>query len=833
MSKRKREKQRNPSADLQKARKSFSLPLWESHPNWFTAAALTLLFLALFRFHAPLPPDTVASYSFRPFVDDCVERGVYPLWNPHIFCGMPFFASLSALYVDPVNDAVLLMTGALNWVFRFSSLVEVQRAAMMLLNHVLLGFFTFLFLRRRNLSKEASILGCLAMALMPQVIGYSNAGHSTQIASLALTPLILLLVDGLLEKRNLLFFCLTGLAAGVQLLRAHVQVCYYTWLMVGAFFLVWAVAEIRAKNAKRVPAGAGLLAGALLAGFLVSAWLNASVFEYSKYSIRGGAGGGVDYRYATAWSFSPGEMATFFIPAFMGFGGDTYWGGMPFTDFPHYFGIAVFLLAVLALALRRDRVTLFFGLFAGFALLVSFGSHFPVLYKPMFKFLPFFNKLRAPDMILLMFKFSAACLAALGAQALFDLNPDPKSGDGRKAKRALAAFGTVLAGLFLVLLLGKGAYMGWARRAGDMAGRAHDGALTDAFKALCLFGFTLGLALQVSAKKIRPGVFAFLVSAIILLDLWFVNSRIITRARADVASYFRPTSEVEFLKGQKDPFRIMTVQDRRPPNWYAYHFIQNVSGYHAAKLRAVQETLDAFGMPDDFLFKYLTQADGQYAWLDPKEVPADRVRSHHAFLKMTNVRYVLSPFSLPDSSLMLVLPPGSQGGNAVFEFKDALPRVFFPKRTVTAAGREAALGYMAGGAFDPAETAVLDAKPPADIVPSDSNRAEIVKWDIHEIEVRADIRTPSLLVFSEVYYPAGWKAFVDGRETPILRTDWMLRSVFLEPGARSVRMEFKPAVFRAGLWTTLASAGLLLLGAAFAVIRGRRKPEPGVGETAA
>jgi hypothetical protein len=251
MSKHKKEKRHALDAPRPSAKKSFSLPLWESHPYWFTVAVLTLLFLALFRFHAPLPPDTVASYSFRPFVDDCVERRVYPLWNPYIFCGMPFFASLSALYVDPVNDVVLLLTGALNLIFRFSNLIEVQRAAMMLLNHVLLGFFTFLFLRRRALSKEASILGALAMALMPQVIGYSNAGHSTQIASLALTPLIMLLVDGLLEKRNLLFFCLTGLAAGVQLLRAHVQVCYYTWLMVGAFFLVWAVAEIRNKNAGR------------------------------------------------------------------------------------------------------------------------------------------------------------------------------------------------------------------------------------------------------------------------------------------------------------------------------------------------------------------------------------------------------------------------------------------------------------------------------------------------------------------------------------------------------------------------------------------------------
>jgi hypothetical protein len=505
---------------------------------------------------------------------------------------------------------------------------------------------------------------------------------------------------------------------------------------------------------------------------------------------------------------------------------------MPFTDFPHYFGLAVFLLAVVALAVRRDRVTVFFGLLAGFALLVSFGKHLPLLYKPMFKFLPFFNKFRAPDMILLMFKFSAACLAAMGAQSLFDLKDDPKSPDGRRVRRTLTAFGAVLGILFLVLLLGRSAYLGWARRAGEMAGTAHDGALTDAFKAVCLFGFTLGLVLQVSMKKIKPAFFALALSILIVLDLMLVDGRIITPAKADVASYFHATPEVEFLKNQKQPFRILTVQDRRPPNWYWYHFIQNVSGYHAAKLRATQETLDAFGMPDDFLFKYLTRVNGQYAWKNPKDVPADRVRAHHAFMKMTNVRYVLSPVALPDSALKLVFPPGEQGGNAVFEFTGALPRVFFPKTAVTAAGRDATLNYMASGGFDPAETAVLEEKPPKEVVFSASNRAEIVKWDIHEIEVRTDIRTPSLLVFSEVYYPAGWKAVVDGRETPIVRTDWMLRSVFVEPGARTVRLEFKPAVFRGGLFVTLASAGLLLFGAVFAGVRGRRRHEAAEGEGA-
>jgi hypothetical protein len=824
MAKHKKDKRQEQNVSIPPKKKPFSFPLWEKHPYWIATFVLTLLTLYVFRFHAPLAPDTVASYSFKPFVDDALKRHIYPLWNPYIFSGMPFFASMSALFIDPINDILLILTKGLDLVFHFSNLTEVQRAAMLLLNLVLIGYFTFLFLRRRNLSKEAALIGCLAMALMPQILGYSNAGHATQIATLALMPLVLLLVDALLEKQNLLFFSLTGLAVGVQLLRSHVQICYYTYLTVGLFFAVWAVAMIREKKIRRVLSGVGLLVGVILAGFLVSALLNLSVLEYSKYSIRGGAGGGVSYDYATSWSFSPSEIATFFIPSFMGFGKETYWGAMPFTDFPHYFGMVVFVLAAIGLAVRRDRYTVFFGILAGFSLIVSFGKHFPLLYWPMYKFLPFFNKFRAPDMIHLLFKFSAVSLAAMGVQSLMEFKDDPKSLVIRNVKRTLAAFGIVLGLLFIVLLFGKQTYLGWAKKAGDLAEAAYDMALTDGLKAVCLFGLTSFLILRAAAKKIRPGVFALALSVLLVLDLWFVDRKFIESSeRPDVESYFKATPEVEYLKNQKGPFRVFTVQDQRPPNWYAYHFIPNTFGYHAAKLRIYQETLDAFGLPEGYLFKYLTQVNGQYAWKNPKDVSSQQIAAHRAFFRLTNVKYVLSPIPLPDSSLKMVAPPPGQGGCAVYEFTGALPRAFFPKGAVTAAGKDAVLGYMSSGRFDPSETAVLEEKLPGVIVPSDGNRVEIEKIDLHEIRAKADVKTPSLLVFSEVYYPAGWKAYVDGKETKIYKTDYLLRSVLLEPGSHEIRMEFKPKMFRLGLLVTLATSFLLILGAVAGGVRSRKK----------
>jgi hypothetical protein len=295
------------------------------------------------------------------------------------------------------------------------------------------------------------------------------------------------------------------------------------------------------------------------------------------------------------------------------------------------------------------------------------------------------------------------------------------------------------------------------------------------------------------------------------------------RPRADVRGYFAETLDVRYLKNQKDPFRILTVLDGRSPNWYAYHFIQSAFGYHPAKIRNYQELLDALGLPNDLLLKYFKQVDGGYAVRDPKEIPEQRVKAHRAFLKMMNIRYVLCPYTIPDSSLVPVMPAQAQGLSTVYEFREAMPRAYFPNRTIVAQGKDAVLGYMASGLFDPAETAVLEEKPPAGIEASDSNRVEITAWDLHSIGLKADVKTPSLLVLSESYYPAGWTAVVDGNPAKILKTNYVQRSVFLEPGRHEVKMEFRPRTFGLGLSLTLGSTAVLALGAVLGVILGRRR----------
>ena len=96
-----------------------------------------------------------------------------------------------------------------------------------------------------------------------------------------------------------------------------------------------------------------------------------------------------------------------------------------------------------------------------------------------------------------------------------------------------------------------------------------------------------------------------------------------------------------------------------------------------------------------------------------------------------------------------------------------------------------------------------------------SGLQELENLGIHDIELEAEVAEPALLVLSEVYYPAGWKAYVDGVETEILKTNYIMRSVAIEPGKHEIRFVFEPVRFTIGLWVTFGTLGSMVLLAFF------------------
>ena len=797
---------------------SYWVEYFEKHPNILPLALMFVLLLifynqVIFAGKTLLPPDTLASKSVQPFLKDAFKLGVYPLWNPYIFSGMPSFASLSsAPFVDLLGDVI----NAVIWVFKL--VFPLPDFTRILLNLFLFGVFMYLLMKKHTGLAFVALFSSVIMLFQPQIVAYPAFGHNTKLLTASLIPVIFWVTEELLETRKMLYLGVLGLAIGLQLLRAHVQIAYYTFLMVGLFYLYWAIETIaKKKNWKAVITSGIFLAVAVGLGMAVSAWLNLSVFEYSHYSIRGGTGGGLSYAYATSWSFSPLEILTFFIPSFVGFGGQTYWGHMPFTDFPLYMGLIPLLLAGFAFLLYRNRTTWFLGILGVLALLASFGKELPVLYGPMFKLLPFFNKFRAPNTILILLQFSVAVLAGIGLFALLRLNLEKLDKSTlKKLQNYLYGFGGFLLLLFLYLLVAKSSLFGSIAASGKITSpllqeRAYKMAVNDGLKALALFAAAFGVIWLYLKKSIQSGLLKWTLFILVIIDLWAVDFKVIhPQPKASEESFFAATDVVNFLKNDHSLYRIMPVLDDKPANWYMYHLIQNMYGYHAAKIKIYQDMLAESGLPRSFFMKYVKPVtrNGRQgmAYRTPQEINPIEWHFHQVLLNMLNVKYVLSPYPVPDSVYSVVFK--GQRKKVLFN-RGVLPRAFFVDTLQVLHGKKAIFGRMKQLDFNPKKLAIIEEKPPFPIQASSENHVIIGHYSIRKIDLNATVAKPTQLVLSEVYYPAGWKAFVDGKQTKIYKTDYFLRSIFLQPGTHKIQFVFNPRSFKLGLLITGLSLVLL------------------------
>lgn len=800
------------------------------HPFLFTTILAFVLLLILYY---PLviggktvqTPDKMTSLSHRPFFQDAAKRGIFPLWTPYIFSGMPSYGSMLGIpKVNVIDSSIHTVLNAMGRILPNPGFTFI------FLNYLFFALFMYALMRSQKVKPIASLFSAIAVIFIPQFVAFTAYGHNTKFLSLMLIPLIFLFATKLVKEKNILYFSLTALAIGFQMMRAHVQVSYYTFLMLGIYFIVEAVASWReGKQTKSILGSGALLLGAIIIGVALSSVIYMSVMDYQHYSIRGGQGGGLDFGYASNWSFHPLEMITFIIPSFMGFGGQTYWGKMPFTDYPLYFSIIVFLLAIIPFILKRDKFTWFLGILALFSLFVSFGKYLPILYTPMFKFLPYFNKFRVPSMIHILLDISLVALAGYGLQALIEFRGEKQnSKEFEKRKKALTRYFTIFAiivGVFtLFMLLGKSVYtelVAGSRSYLKAAQRdmAYNKALWDSFKSIIFLAAGIFLILQFLKNKISQTTTGIFLVLLAVIDLWFVDFKIIKpQPPASEAAYFAPTPAVNFIKQDKSLYRIFPVLDTKGGNWYMYHFLQNINGYSAAKLRIYQEFLEETGFNtqdqyrlNPFISKYWRYAvrENKPTWVPVpvQQIDPKRLAFHNAMLDMLNVKYLI------ESYLPLNDPKYTRVQNQqpwVYENTGVLPRAFFVDSVKVLSGRRSIFDYMKNGTFNPAHTAIIEEEPPFAISAADSDSVQVTAYDIHLINLQAKVKKPALMVLSEIYYPAGWKAFVDGKETKIYKTNYILRSIFLQPGSHKIEFRFAPKSFMRGVWTSVIVLILLL-----------------------
>ncbi len=824
----------------------------QSTREWLVSAGLILAALLVFFGDALFTGknflaegDNVAFYSFIPYLNAAKETGEFPLWVPYIFSGMPSLASFLAAGErswDVVGNAVLFIpkiigegTGNDTW--------------RLVLWYAIYGFGVYTLMRSKNTSQGVALFTALSAVFSTWVLVWIMIGHSTKPVSFATLPWILFALERLRERLSLQMFFVLTLAMVTLVTATHPQMMFY----IGCAAALYLVTELITRIIRKEGALDVLKAGAALGvATILALATHADMFlasrEYTPSSTRGSAplvqakgtqqeDGGNDYEYATNWSFSPEEVITFFVPNYYGFGKlkvesgrggkesvqTLYWGQMPFTDAANYMGIGVLLLGVLgAWFNRRDPFVIFLIVLSVFSLLLSFGKNFSVLYDVFFNYVPAFNKFRAPSMALHLMQFAMPVLAGYGLTTVLSW-----AGDKQRQKLALGIAGVAAAFLvigFVYTNIAEEDYQ--ATVAQTLVDKDADDKLTDpkqissgytqlvfdemkgdwlgtGFLALC-FG---GLILLTVRGSIKPNVAMYAAIGITVIDLWRVASRPYEPSEGSPEQrVFRRTEVVDFIKSDKGVFRIADLTNN-PANWWAYHFVENVHGYSSAKIRVYQDMLDV-----------AARGPGS------EPVPGNSVIVNPFLWNLLNVKYIVANQPVFNGEPAF----RSSTGTYVYSNPSVLPRAWFVDTVRVESNARTTLNHLRDGDFDARATAFTMKDlgvPPASGAIGTSVR--VTHKGNQHLTFACSTDVQRLLVVSEVFYKE-WHCFVDGKEVPIHRTNFLLRGVVVPAGEHTVSFRFISPAFQTGKTVSIASnAIIILIGfGAFAMLwRGRNRTQ--------
>lgn len=760
--------------------------------------------------------------------------GHYPLWNPNLFSGMPNYqVMMEGKTILPNLLAVITLGTPKPINFFFLACI--------------CFYILCIVLRTRPV---VAVLGGLGYAFSTYNAVITGAGHDTQMMATGLIPLLIAGLICTFEKRYWLGLVLTTFAAYQQIGVNHLQVTYYTLLIAIAVTIAYLVIWIRAKDWKHLGIAAGITLFAAIVGVAGNALILKTTSEYAKYTMRGGKDisivgdsvsatktKGLDTSYAFEYSIGLTEPATLIMPNAFGGGSrktvgeeshvvkklmdkgvdennatqfasglPRYWGGLPFTDGPAYLGVIIALLGIIGFVIIRHPLK--WGLLAVtiLGIFMGWGKNFGSFNVFLFEYLPMYNKFRAPAFAQVIPQFAIGMIAVLALQRiLFEQTRESLKADGKKILYALGGVVALLGILYLVMdysasgdaeLAG---YVSAQTKSDDMARAVIAGLKEDRqslfggqiLRTIAFAIFLLGPVWLYFKKMISPFVAAALLVFISTLELGVTSAKYLDEesyipAEDYTSKNFSPSPyDQQILQDKDSHYRVFNMGNPFNESRTSY-FHKSIGGYHPAKLRTYQDIIE----------KYLSGRP------DPE------------VLNMLNTRYII--YQDPQS-----------GQSSVINNPDAYGPCWLVKNVKIADSRVAAL--VETGNVNLKDTAIVDnAFSKSVIQPQFDSAASIrlTKFDNDIMEYESNSRSPQFAVFSEIYYPVGWNAYLDGKKVDYVNANYVLRGLSIPAGKHVIKFVFEPASVKSGTSMMFISSIVILLvilGGLFMAWRSSRK----------
>ena len=768
-------------------------------------------------------------------------------WSDSMFGGMP----TTAIAAPTKGDGT-------QWIYKL--LMLGKRPATYLFVTLLGAFLLFLAL---GVSWPVAIGGAIAVAFCSYNFQIIQVGHNTKMQAIAFMPWVLAaLVYTYKNKRPLLGATLFGLALSMQIKANHQQITYYLAIMV----LLYAVAEfihtIKSNEWKRFFVASALLLVLGGAGIATNVNKLLPLAKYTPNTMRGGSelskeganSKGLDLDYATAWSYGWEELPNMLIPNFNGGSSSgavnpdksetikllkkygqknlretakalpLYWGPQPFTAGPMYMGAIAIFLFVLGLGLYKGREKWWLLAATIVAILMAVGSHFMAFTAFCFKYLPLYNKFRTVSMALVVLQVSLPVLGFLTLDRI--VREEYSKKELFKASWIALA---VTGGFCFLCWLAPGMFGSFSGASDESMQDILVDALVkdrialfkaDAIRSLLLILASFALLFWAFSPKGqtehakafagygRKWVAAVCICLFAALDLFAAGKRYLNADDFVTPKDFnkpfaeRPVDKM-ILEDQDPQYRVLDITVNVFNSSVPSYRHKNVGGYSPAKLQRYQDLID----------HYLTgEINGIYKALRDAET-LDDVASYMAdntpVLNALNTRYLIVDDKYPPVENYAALGPA-----------------WFVDSVVPAATPDEEIALI--GQVDLRTQAVVDARSVPGVTSTvPGGTIEMTSYTPNEVRYRYYNPQDRVAVFSEVFYPNGWTATVDGQPINIFRADWTLRGALLPAGDHEVVMRFAPQSYKTGATVSLIASLLLLLMLAAAIGLGifRKKGE--------
>ena len=679
----------------------------------------------------------------------------------------------------------------------------------------LINFYVFLLVLKMDY--KLAFLGSVFFAFSTYLIIIIGAGHNSKAHAIAYMPLVLAGIILVFNKSYYTGFFITTLALGLEICANHFQMTYYLMFIVVLLGLYYLFNFYKRKLLKEYFKSIAILFSALFFSIALNASTIMSTYEYSKQSTRGLneitispdgnqiQSDGLDYDYITEYSYGFFESLNLFIPRVIGGGSvekldsdsesfkyfksigantiqardatefsPTYWGSQPIVEAPAYIGIVVFFLFILSIFLVSNRNKYWLLSSIIISLLLSYGKNLSFLTDIFINFFPFYNKFRAVSSIQVILELCVPVLAVYSLHTIIHKNITTKVLK-TALNKTLAVFVILVIGLYLSIDLF------------DFRG-VNDSLYVDAYGPGYLDALKLDRIILFKSDLYRTFIYVILsflilsfyrkkiISSNLLIILFliigsydlvgfnhnYVNSDDFVKSKNVEVPYKANKADVSILN-DKSKFRVLDLTSNSTK---ASYFHNSVLGYHAAKLSNY-----------DALLKFYIS------------------KNHMPVLNMLNVKYFIS-----------------KNDNDEFEAyvnEDANGNAWFVENIYKVDSQNEAILSLDSLNLNKSVVSTKIRSQKFKIL--DNSTINLVEFKSNYLKYTASNNEDGYAVFSEIFYPHGWKVYVNGTETNFDNVNVALRGLYLNKGNNTIECYFSPDVVNKSSYVSLGSSLLLFL----------------------